>query len=349
MENYIKIATLHLSEYYKGEEIKSIYFGGGTPSLLPTWAICELLNFFSSRFKLAEELEITLEANPKTIDLEKAKALKNAGINRLSLGIQSLNDDDLRTLGRIHSSKEALETLFLLINVFENVSIDMIYNRPRQTLNAWKTELLEVTKLPVQHLSLYELIVEDGTNIKKQIENGALPRPDSSDDFIKQTWKIVESEGFKRYEISNFARDQKYQSRHNMSYWKYEDYYGIGPGSHSRVSISSQKIAIAQISNNDDWLRWAVNYPKFETEVLSKDDEFVEILIMGLRASCGVNIKRINPNVLNQHDTLPRISRLVANGDALFDGDILSLTDQGLLRINRVVEYLTRTKTPQKL
>ena len=181
---YKKVLLKFKNEFYKDEDITSVYFGGGTPSLLPVFFVEDILNEIQKNFNLKDEAEITLEANPKTIDKEKAVGLKKIGINRLSIGVQSIIEDDLKMLGRIHSAKDAINCIYEMRNIFENISIDMIYNRPGQTLKDWSNELNEVLKLPIDHISLYELIVEDNTPIKKMIDSGILPIPSSSADFF---------------------------------------------------------------------------------------------------------------------------------------------------------------------
>ena len=212
---YKKILLKHKEEFYKNENITSVYFGGGTPSLLPDYFIGELLTYISQIFKLENKAELTLEANPKTLSAQKGKDLKSLGINRLSIGVQSLNDKDLKLLGRIHSSKEAVDCVYEMSNIFNNLSIDLIYNRPKQNLDEWKTELISALKLPVNHASLYELIVEDNTPLKKMIMDGCIPSPHEGADFMEVTINVASSIGFNQYEVSNFSRPG-YEGKHNL-------------------------------------------------------------------------------------------------------------------------------------
>ena len=342
---YKKILLKFKDEFYKGERVTSVYFGGGTPSLLPVFFVEDILNEIRKNFNLTKNAEITLEANPKTIDKEKAAGLKKSGINRLSIGVQSIIDSDLKMLGRIHSAKDAIDCVYEMRNIFENISIHMRSNTPGQTIEKWINELNEALKLPIDHISLYELIVEDNTPIKKMIDSGMLPIPSSSADFFEKTMEITSDNNFEMYEVSNFAlnkfanQDPKY-GKHNLSYWNYEDYYGIGPGSHSRVSVDSKKIAIAQNSNNASWLKWAENESDFDCEILSKDDEYKERLIMGLRANCGIDLDKIEDTIKNKYDLEKKLKNLTANSYIIKDGGKVFLTREGIFRLNMIVKYL---------
>ena len=319
-------------QFYKNEQITSIYFGGGTPSLLSVEFIENILEFINKNFKLAQDIEITLEANPKTIDKEKATKFKNSGINRLSIGMQSLDDASLKTLGRSHNAYDALTCVYDMSTIFSNISIDLIYNRPNQILQEWEIELQQALKLPIQHISMYELIIEENTYMKYLIDNGILQAPSDSSKFYEKTVQIAELNKFEQYEVSNYAKNKLY-SKHNLSYWKYDDYYGVGPGSHSRVFQDNHKIAIEQIANIKEWLIWAQN-PTFKTEILSENDEFTERVIMGLRTKFGLNINNIPSNVMK------RVYTLVNTKNAIIKNNYLILTKLGLLRLNLIEKFL---------
>ena len=174
--------------------------------------------------------------------------------------------------------------------------------------------------------------------MKSMIESGILPKPSSSDEFLKKTIEIAEKNGFEMYEVSNFAKENHY-GRHNLSYWKYEDYYGIGPGSHSRVSVDGNKIAISQICNNSNWITWAQN-PIFDEEKLSEDDEFKEKLIMGLRSKCGINVDNLGDNLKNKYDLEKKIKKLKENSYIMNKNGYVVLTRSGIMRLNLIVRYL---------
>ena len=338
---YTKILRAYKEQYYNGDFITSIYFGGGTPSLLPNWFVAEILEKIDDMFKLVQNLEITLEANPKTIDRLKATELQKSGINRLSIGVQSIIDDDLKMLGRIHSAKEAKECVLEMSEIFDNLSIDMIYNRPGQNLQKWEIELNEVLEYPIKHISLYELIVEQNTRLKSMIDSGVLPYPSSSADFFEKTIEIARNHGFEMYEVSNFAKEKHY-GWHNISYWKYEDYYGIGAGAHSRCTVDESKIAIAQISDNETWLRWAMETepPVFNEEILTEDDEFKERLIMGLRSKFGINIDAISEHIEIKYGLKNKLKKLQANSYIINKGSDVVLTNDGIMKLNLIIRYL---------
>lgn len=337
---YKKLLGKFKQDFYKSEDITSIYFGGGTPSLLPEGFVADLIEEINNSFNLMPGSEITLEANPKTVNKQSLLNFKKAGINRLSIGVQSVRNEDLKLLGRIHNSQDAKDCVFEAFDVFDNISIDMIYNRPRQNLIDWESELNEVLNWPINHISLYELIIEDNTKLKQMIEQGDIPPPDKSDKFFNKTIEIATQANFEMYEVSNFARNQKY-GKHNLSYWNYEDYYGIGPGSHSRITKAQQKIAIAQISNNLNWLKWAED-PDFELEILSKDEIFEEMCIMGLRSKCGLDLGKISEEIKNKYDLQNKIEKLIKNSYIIKLGNRIILTKEGIKRLNLVIEFLVR-------
>lgn len=338
---YKKILRIYKEQYFKGESITSIYFGGGTPSLLPTWFISDILVEIDNLFQLISGIEITIEANPKTIDKTKALELRTSGVNRLSIGVQSIVNSDLKMLGRIHSAEDARVCVFEMARIFNNLSIDMIYNRPRQNLQNWEKELNEVLQYPINHISLYELIVELGTKLKEMIDSSILPTPNASSEFFEKTIEIARNHGFEMYEVSNFAKNKHY-GRHNISYWRYEDYYGIGPGAHSRCTLDNHKVAIAQILDSEKWLKWAMESDnlEFSEEILTEDDEFKERLIMGLRSKFGVNLNKIGEHMKVKYGLKNKLQKLQANSYIINKGNDVVLTDNGIMRLNLIIRYL---------
>ncbi len=339
---YKRILQFYRKKFYKNEPITSIYFGGGTPSLLPSWFIASILDEINNTFNLDTNVEITLEANPKTIDKIKATELRSAGINRLSVGVQSIIDSDLKMLGRTHTAQEAKDCVFEMAEIFDNLSIDVIYNRPGQNLQRWKQELDEVLQYPINHISLYELIVEPNTKLKAMIAAGTLPMPSVSSEFFEATIKTARSYGFEMYEVSNFAKNKHY-GKHNISYWRYEDYYGIGAGAHSRCTVNGHKVAIAQVSDNEKWLKWAMETenPALDEEVLTEDDEFKERLIMGLRSKFGIKLDIISERIKAKYGLENKLKKLRANSYIIHKGDDVVLTDEGIMKLNLIVRYLT--------
>jgi oxygen-independent coproporphyrinogen-3 oxidase len=330
---------LHKNIYYHGEEITSVYFGGGTPSLLPVWFVAALLTEIRKEFNLIHNAEISIEVNPKTISVAKAQMLKQAGVNRISIGVQSLIDADLVMLGRTHNSQQAVECVYLAASVFDNISIDMIYNRPGQLLSDWLVELRKALVLPISHASLYELIIEDGTKLQRAIATKNLSLPSLTEPFIEKTIELAEDLGLEMYEISNFAKSAKYRCKHNIAYWSYNNYYGIGPGAHSRTTRNGRKIAIAQLCDINEWLRWS-EHPAFVEETLSTDDELKELLIMGLRTKFGIPLRSIPQSLMNKYELKNKLEKLQKSEYIVIDGDCVVLTYSGVLRINSVIQYL---------
>jgi oxygen-independent coproporphyrinogen-3 oxidase len=318
-------------KYSVNQKITSIYFGGGTPSLLPVSFVSEVIKSIKTNFDVLSGAEITIEANPRTIDIEKAGALKEAGINRISIGVQSIYDRWLMVLGRIsHGAHDGISCVNQMSKVFDNVSIDMIYNRPGQGITEWALELKEVMDLfcgQIKHISCYELIVEENTPLYTKIKTGELPQPVKSSDsaFLDTTRDILAKNGFEMYEVSNFAKGEEFYGQHNLSYWRYEDFFGVGPGAHSRVSVNGQKIAITQLKG------FEMSY-----ETLSEKDVLKEKLIMGLRAKCGIAIADLKgvPNLDKKMLKLSKSSYIIYNCGRVV------VTYEGLKRANLVVEYI---------
>jgi oxygen-independent coproporphyrinogen-3 oxidase len=315
--------------------ISSIFFGGGTPSLMSPELVRKILEKVKSCWNLPEE--ITLEANPNSIETDKFKAFKEAGITRVSIGIQSLNDDDLKFLGRTHSSLEALRALDIGKKVFENWSFDLIYARPNQTLKTWEEELKRALDLNPKHISLYQLTIEPGTAFHTLHQRKAfiIPGDDLAADLYELTREITQSYGFNDYEISNYAKPG-YESAHNLNYWRYGDYLGIGPGAHGRITAeNSQKCATKQFKAPETWLKAVENNDHgYESiDILEIQDIIMEKILMGIRLTEGVNIE-------NAHFSPNDLTKLVENELALIDNAILKLTPLGRLKTNAVLEYL---------
>jgi oxygen-independent coproporphyrinogen-3 oxidase len=220
------------------EHADSVYFGGGTPSLLKPGQVGDLLETIDALIGINQDAEITLEANPGTVTLESLKALHHLGVNRLSLGIQSFFDADLKTLGRIHSAAQACESIIEAQTAgFNNISLDLIFGLPGQTLPAWEQNLEQATSSGVQHLSLYSLIIEPGTPFERKVASAQLELPDDDlvADMFELTMDYLPRAGFEQYEISSWAWGAAYESRHNKVYWKNQEYYGLGAGAHGKV------------------------------------------------------------------------------------------------------------------
>lgn len=278
----------------KNRTITTIFFGGGTPSLMPIFLVEKILNKIAQLWQIDANCEISLEANPTSFEAQKFKDFRQAGINRLSIGIQALNDKDLTFLGREHSAKEAIATIQTASTIFDNFSFDLIYARPNQTLKAWEDELKTAINFGTKHLSLYQLTIEKGTRFFAQYHKGEFTLPDEelAAQFYETTNHITATYGLNLYEISNYAK-AGFACQHNMVYWQGGDYLGIGAGAHSRLYLDDQphRQAIMMTHEPLAWLQ------KVETqqhgtqkiEHILPQELLEEIILMGLRLKNGID------------------------------------------------------------
>ncbi|MTH99905.1 radical SAM family heme chaperone HemW [Roseibium sp. RKSG952] len=275
--------------------LNTIFFGGGTPSLMDPETVAAVIDEARALWRPANDMEITLEANPGSVEAGRFAAYRDAGVNRISMGVQALNDEDLRRLGRIHTVAEARAAFDIARNCFDRVSFDMIYARQHQTVEAWRAELNEALSMAVDHLSLYQLTIEDGTAFGDRYAIGklrGLPEDDSAADMYLATQEICESHGMPAYEVSNHARPGA-ESQHNLIYWRYGDYVGIGPGAHGRITSQGRKFATETHLSPNTWIN-AVSAGSGEShrEELSRSDQANEYLMMGLRIAEGLDVDR---------------------------------------------------------
>lgn len=271
-------------EKYRGETVDTIFIGGGTPTSLSAEQLERLLENIQEKFVLAELCEFTVEANPKTLDSEKLETLKKYGVNRLSIGVQSFNDNELLALGRVHTGIEAEETIILAKKYFDNISIDLMCAIPNQTKDSFKKNLEKAFSLNPSHISCYSLILEEGTPLFSEYEKGNLVLPDEETE--REIYDIavleMESHGYLQYEISNFAQSG-FESYHNKKYWQCDDYMGIGLSAHSYIDG-------VRFSNTDDFSSYTKGeFASGESEVLSKEDKMGEFMFLGLRMTKGVS------------------------------------------------------------
>jgi putative oxygen-independent coproporphyrinogen III oxidase len=284
-------------EYYAGllgrRKVTSIFFGGGTPSLMEPETVAHVIKIIGDYWDINHTCEITLEANPTSIEAGKFIDFRGAGVNRVSVGIQSLRDEALKFLGREHSASEALKALAIANNVFDRVSFDLIYARPNQTMKDWQTELNEAITYAKGHLSLYQLTIEDGTQFKIMREKGQLQELDYdiAGDMYTMTADMMVAANMPAYEISNYACEGQ-ESRHNLTYWRYQDYVGIGPGAHGRLTLpDGQKVATRTHKSPDKWMAdvFGKGHGARPYEYLSAHDQMQEKLMMGLRLREGID------------------------------------------------------------
>lgn len=318
--------------YLGDETVKTIYFGGGTPSLLSVKNIEEIINLLNKNYEIISTPEITLEINPDTIDREKMSLLKQLGVNRMSVGIQSFHDDDLKYLGRRHDSKHAMQVLDDLKQTdFEKITLDLIYGIPTLTEEKWNKNLDIFFSTGFSHLSAYALTVEPKTILGQRIEKGELQYV-SEEETIRHYNILVErtkENGFEHYEISNFAKPG-FRSQHNSIYWKDEKYLGLGPSAHSydgnsrQWNISNLTKYIQLVGNSEDY---------FEREILSLDDKFNEYVMTALRTSWGCNMEKIERDYGKSYAShfLKNINKYLENGEMLKENNTYFLSEEGKL------------------
>ena len=294
MDFYLKEVELYYQKF-GSRKISSIYFGGGTPSLMPLGMIDKILKQIFSFYDVKKDAEITLEVNPKTVDENKIKNFCNLGINRISIGIQSFDDDELKFLGRVHNSADALKTLDIVKKYFSNVSCDFIYAIPNQTMDKWKKSLDEIKKLDVNHLSLYQLIIEPKTPLYSFVKSGKI-KP-ISESVSKQMYEYTNrflKGSFSQYEISNYSK-KGFESRHNLNYWNGGDYIGIGVSAAGRIFDGKKHFITENPKNVFDWKK-NIEDKILPIKTLSKKKRAEELLIMGLRKNNGINFNEFMKN-----------------------------------------------------
>jgi oxygen-independent coproporphyrinogen-3 oxidase len=285
----------HRAALTPGRLVRSVFFGGGTPSLMRPETVGGVLDAVAARWPMEPGAEITLEANPTSVEAGRFRGYRAAGVNRLSIGIQALDDADLRTLGRRHSVGEAVAAVRLAASLFPRYTFDLIYGRPGQSLPAWRAELARALDLAGDHVSLYQLTVEPDTTFERLRDAGKLKLPDEdlSLDFFRATRELAEDRGFPAYEVSNHARPGG-ESRHNLVYWRYGEYAGTGPGAHGRLVTPRGRLAQACEKSPESWLSRveAAGHGLVEDAALSREEQGDEFLLMGLRLAEGVDPRR---------------------------------------------------------
>lgn len=336
----------YIAEMTKGRTVETVFFGGGTPSLMEPETVHEILSAIQKHWTVSPDWEVTLEANPTSSEAEKFKAFKQAGVNRLSLGIQSLREDDLKFLGRTHDIAQAKGAIELAANTFDRFSFDLIYARPQQTVEQWTAELKEALAMAVGHISLYQLTIEKNTPFFIRHARGEfkVPEEELGADFYDATEEVMAQEGFQSYEVSNYARAGE-QSRHNLIYWRYGDYAGIGPGAHGRLALDGKKYATRTHRAPDIWLERTLQngHAHHKFEFIDHLQRLQEAMMMGLRLSEGVPVARLTEEyqgdifeVLSKE----KISKLQNEGLLIFENGIIRATHEGRKCLNGVLNYL---------
>ena len=327
-----------LGQETSGRVLHSVFFGGGTPSLMEPSVVGRLLEAVHRTWPVANDLEVTLEANPTSVEADRFRAFRAAGVNRVSMGIQALDDGDLQALGRLHTVAEGLAAFDIARKTFDRVSFDLIYGRQNQSLSQWNSELSRALALDLDHLSLYQLTIEQGTAFGDRYNAGklrGLPDDDVSADLYAITQQLCSEAGLERYEVSNHARDGA-QSRHNLVYWRYGDYIGIGPGAHGRLTLNGTRWATEHVRMPAAWL----NGTRRETRTaLTADDAATEFLLMGMRLAEGVDLDRY---ATLSGVSLPaeRLSDLSNAGFVRVQDNRLYVEDRGVIVLNEILRQL---------
>jgi putative oxygen-independent coproporphyrinogen III oxidase len=342
VETY-KQEIAHFARITRGRTVQSIFFGGGTPSLMDPRSVSAILDSIASHWSVAPKAEITLEANPTSVEADRFRGYRAAGVNRVSLGVQSLRPGPLAELGRRHTVEEAVAAVRLAQSIFPRSSFDLIYARPKQTLEDWEDELKEALWLSQGHISLYQLTIEMGTRYFDLWNAGKLkmPNEDLSADFYELTQELTRDAGLPAYEISNHARPGQ-ESIHNLIYWRYGEYAGIGPGAHGRLLIDGLRHATAMEKLPFAWQE-RVNkrgHGMASDDILTWEEEGDELLVMGLRLREGIDPDRfatlsgrqIDPRQIAELSRIGFVEKL-ANGN-------LRVTEKGWPVLDAVVADL---------
>ena len=299
-----------------GRIVRSVFFGGGTPSLMKTETVQGVIDAVASAWRVAPDAEITLEANPTSVEAERFRGYRAAGVNRLSIGVQALNDADLRALGRKHTVEEALAAVGLAASLFPRFSFDLIYGRPGQAESGWRAELARALELVDDHISLYQLTIEPDTIFERLRDAGKLRLPDEdlSLALFRATRELTEARGLPAYEVSNHAR-RGGESRHNLIYWRYGEYAGIGPGAHGRLVTAKGRCAQETERHPEMWLTQVETegHGLVENAPLSREEQGDEFLLMGLRLREGIDPKRY-AKISGRELDRERIASLVEDG-----------------------------------
>ncbi len=335
----------HYATLLPDRTVTSVYFGGGTPSLMPSSIIASVLKKISDCWRLSDDVEITLEANPTSSEAASFTAFRGEGVNRLSLGVQALRDDALRFLGRAHTADEAKKAIGLASYVFPRFSFDLIYARAGQTPEDWAEELNEALSFGAKHMSLYQLTIEEGSAFYKRAREETLTaNEDEAAAMFEMTRDMMQAAGIPMYEISNFAA-QGEESRHNLTYWHYGDYVGIGPGAHGRFMGESERFATENNRQPDAWLQQvaAQGHGQNALETLTNGTAQREALMMGLRLTQGIDARAWHDKFnkpLSAFLPSDKLNKLSKEGLCEFDAEGLRATKAGMIRLNAILEYL---------
>jgi putative oxygen-independent coproporphyrinogen III oxidase len=344
-EEYLRAALAELG-YYACEPprrtVTSIFFGGGTPSLMAPATVAAIIDEIARLWRLEDACEITLEANPTSVEAGRFAGYRSAGVNRVSLGVQSLNDEELQLLGRLHSAAEARDALDVAARHFSRVSFDLIYARPGQTAEEWRAELAAALGLANGHLSLYQLTIEPETAFFDLQRRGKLriPGAELAANLYDLTQELCEAAGLPAYEISNHAPPGE-ESRHNLTYWRYGDYLGIGPGAHGRISMAGRKIATAAVKSPAAWAAQVLErgHGCAERVELGALEQAEEMLLMGLRLREGLDLQGVRDKT-GYRPAPAIVAALEDEGLLLSEGSHVRTSPRGSLVLNAILKAI---------
>lgn len=326
----------------QGRVLNTVFFGGGTPSLMAPELVAAILGKVRNTWTFANDVEITMEANPGSVEAGRFQGYRDAGVNRVSIGVQALNDVDLKALGRLHSVDEAKAAIKTAQATFDRVSFDLIYARQKQNLEAWKAELSEALAIASGHLSLYQLTIEEGTAFGDRFKRGllrGLPNEDLGADMYLTTQAMTAEAGYESYEVSNYAKKGQ-ESQHNCIYWNAGDYVGIGPGAHGRLTIGNQRYATEATASPAGWLAGVEGGSGAEQrQSVPKAEQGTEYLLMGLRRDVGIDLERYS-RLSGRNISGQKIHHLSEIGMVTESDGRLAATQQGRLVLNAVIEGL---------
>jgi putative oxygen-independent coproporphyrinogen III oxidase len=325
-----------------GKKVTSIFFGGGTPSLMPPEAVAHVLDSIARLWPMAADAEITLEANPTSVEAENFRGYRSAGVNRVSVGVQSLNDADLKALGRQHTPDEALKAFRLAAKIFPRVSFDLIYARPNQSQAQWREELTRALGEQQGHMSLYQLTIEPETRYADLFDAGKLVIPDDDEaaTLYEITQELTDKHGLGAYEISNHAAIG-HESKHNLTYWRYGEYAGAGPGAHSRLASGENRLALMSEKHPETWRQKVSDqgHGLIEESLLTPDEQAPEYLLMGLRIRDGIDLDH-HAALAGRAIDRSKISALENLGMVKLNGSRLQATPRGRPILNAIIREL---------
>jgi oxygen-independent coproporphyrinogen-3 oxidase len=336
----------HYAEQTPGRAVTSLFFGGGTPSLMEPETVAAVIAAVRRHWTTTPDLEITLEANPTSVEIGRFRAFSDAGVNRVSIGVQALDDAVLKFLGRQHSAGEAIRALEIGRATFPRLSFDLIYARPGQSLEAWQSELAAALDLANSHISLYQLTIEPGTAFEQRVARGDFQVLPEEQQAVLFDWTAarLERAGLPAYEISNHARPGE-ESRHNLTYWRYGDYVGIGPGAHGRLTLDGRKLATRQHRAPEAWLEAVerAGHATRQRDEVEPAARLQEMVMMGLRLAEGIPAARFIAETgfdIEAALDAQRLKRMTQGGFLTLEGDRLTATPEGRTRLDAVLGAL---------